>query len=325
MNSFLKTGMLVLAAACTPILTSCESDETDHGRAPSVGALTLDPSEDIRPGQTLTASVAVPTDGHNITSRTSYWFIDQTGMAHSETKNEGGRSYITFTAPTTPGEATVTYTQRVNYGAPDAKGNAYADVSSSKTYTVVPTDVYASKWTDTKAQTLNIYKGGTETTDTSYVVTVKDELSTSTTAQVERTFSFKNNTLSGITETSYAATLRLAAWNRATTLVKRAVSELAMSGVEGRLMFREGTSQNLTGDQDADRAIIAAAVDKLAAGEACIMYLLNSASTNLIIAVYKSTAISGDNSVTYIRHFFKGSAAVSTDKAASLLGQNLRK
>ena len=73
------------AAVCLALcLTSCsdsEDEEKVYAVAPQwAGKITFTPSEDIRPGEKVTASILLPTGGENIATASYTWndYIDGT-------------------------------------------------------------------------------------------------------------------------------------------------------------------------------------------------------------------------------------------------------
>lgn len=303
--------MAAFTAISALALTSCEKDTTDHGVAPTVGEITLDPADDIRPGQTITASVTIPTDGNNIAKRESYWYKDKTGVAYHETKNEGGKSYIEFTAPTSAGEAQVSYSQHVLYGAPDKDGNAYADVTTTKTYNVVKTDIYASKWTDDLDKTLKVYSGLTKAIEEGsgaiYSMTAKDELVLSLNGTCTRDFIFYDNQLINIYE--YTTAKLTSKWTRVMTLKDRAVKYLGMTLVSGEIVnLADNTSTPLTLNEETDKATIESLTDKLAAHEVAIVYRLKNGTTNMFVTAIQGTedgTETGNKCIVFARTFGK--------------------
>lgn len=71
------TFKVCMAACCAALaLSACsEEDATLHGVAPSkIGTISLNTGKDqVRPGQPLTAYIALPTGGQNISEATYTW------------------------------------------------------------------------------------------------------------------------------------------------------------------------------------------------------------------------------------------------------------
>lgn len=71
------TFKIYMAACCAALAFSAcsEEDATRHGVAPAkIGTISLNTGKDqVRPGQPLTASIALPTGGQNISEATYTW------------------------------------------------------------------------------------------------------------------------------------------------------------------------------------------------------------------------------------------------------------
>lgn len=71
------TFKIYMAACCAAVAFSAcsEEDATLHGVAPAkIGTISLNTGKDqVRPGQPLTASIALPTGGQNISEATYTW------------------------------------------------------------------------------------------------------------------------------------------------------------------------------------------------------------------------------------------------------------
>lgn len=71
------TFKIYMAACCAALAFSAcsEEDATRHGVAPAkIGTISLNTDkEQVRPGQPLTASIALPTGGQNISEATYTW------------------------------------------------------------------------------------------------------------------------------------------------------------------------------------------------------------------------------------------------------------
>lgn len=53
---------------------ACEEDQTPHGVLPaSIADVELGQTDDVRPGQPMTASIVLPTGGENLRSVEYYW------------------------------------------------------------------------------------------------------------------------------------------------------------------------------------------------------------------------------------------------------------
>lgn len=196
------TFKVYMAACCAALaLSACsEEDLTRHGVAPSeIGPISLNTDKDqVRPGQPLTASTALPTSGQNISEATYTWGT----LNRPSDKEENGTAYFSFTAPEEPGQYNLSFNARYLFLGPDAEGNIYKDMSSTLDYTVIPCDIFSSFWDDDLATTLKVYPGLTESPSQpgTYLGTFADKLSSSSFSTIDRAFTFNNDVLSKITE-----------------------------------------------------------------------------------------------------------------------------
>lgn len=196
------TFKIYMAACCAALaLNACnEEDATRHGVAPSeIGTITLDTDKDqVRPNQPLTASIALPTGGQNISEAKYTWGT----LNYPSDKEENGTAYFSFTAPEEPGQYNLSFNARYLFHGPDAEGNFYKEMSSTLDYTVIPCDIFSSFWDDDLATTLKVYPGLTESPSQSgtYLGKFEDKLSLSSFTTIDRAFIFNNDVLSKITE-----------------------------------------------------------------------------------------------------------------------------
>lgn len=196
------TFKIYMAACCAALAFSAcsEEDATRHGVAPAkIGTISLNTGKDqVRPGQPLTASIALPTGGQNISEATYTWG----SLNYPSEKEENGTAYFSFTAPEDPGQYSLSFNARYSFLGPDAEGNFYKDMSSTLDYTVISCDIFSSFWDDDLATTLKVYPRLTESTSQpgTYLGTFADKLSSSSFSTVERAFTFNDDVLSKITE-----------------------------------------------------------------------------------------------------------------------------
>lgn len=158
------TFKIYMAACCAAVAFSAcsEEDATRHGVAPAkIGTISLNTGKDqVRPGQPLTASIALPTGGQNISEATYTWG----SLNYPSEKEENGTAYFSFTAPEEPGQYSLSFNARYSFLGPDAEGNFYKDMSSTLDYTVISCDIFSSFWNDDLATTLKVYPRLTEST-----------------------------------------------------------------------------------------------------------------------------------------------------------------
>lgn len=196
------TFKVCMAACCAALaLSACsEEDATLYGVAPSkIGTISLNTGKDqVRPGQPLTAYIALPTGGQNISEATYTWGV----LNYPSDKEENGTAYFSFTAPEEPGQYNLSFNARYLFLGPDAEGNIYKDMSSTLDYTVITCNIFSSFWNDDITTTLKVYPQLTENESQpgTYLGTFADKLSSSSAATINRAFIFNNDVLSKITE-----------------------------------------------------------------------------------------------------------------------------
>ncbi len=151
MKNILRFTLLGVSALL--MLTSCEKEETNHGKAPdSIGSISLNRTR-IGTGQQVTATCPLPTGGNNISSVEYRWKSTQNGLTQEGQQSETQSSF-SFTAPSTPGQYELTFSALYIFNAPDKDGNAYKELTSTKTYTVEACDAVTSFWGDNLEVTL---------------------------------------------------------------------------------------------------------------------------------------------------------------------------
>lgn len=93
------TFKIYMAACCAAVAFSAcsEEDATLHGVAPAkIGTISLNTGKDqVRPGQPLTASIALPTGGQNISEATYTWG----SLNYPSEKEENGTAYLASPHP----------------------------------------------------------------------------------------------------------------------------------------------------------------------------------------------------------------------------------
>ena len=144
------SGLLLCMAA---LLAGCsEKNITPIASAPdNMGSITLGKTR-IGAGQTIGATCDIPTGGAEIDRVTYSWVLDQ-GIP-AEVTPKDGKSAVTFTAPTSAGEHSVTFSAAYLFLTPDKDGQISKTLTTTKTFTVVPCDVRTSFWGDDVAETL---------------------------------------------------------------------------------------------------------------------------------------------------------------------------
>ncbi len=183
------------------LLVSCSSeDTTPHSTPPALGKITLDQSEDIRPGQWVTASIPLPAGGENIRSMEKSWTLE-TYLGTKESTEKDGKDILGFNAPSTAGKYAITYSVNCIYEGTNSIGLHMETLTANASYEVVKTDIFSSKWTDTPQITLRAYPVAEKTNDdTQCVMDAKDVLSSVESKTIKRYFLHENDILREIKE-----------------------------------------------------------------------------------------------------------------------------
>ncbi|MGN0191744.1 MAG: hypothetical protein ACI39U_08835, partial [Candidatus Cryptobacteroides sp.] len=140
-------------SAIVATMVSCTVDTTPKGVAPASNEITLDTDlSDLRIGETITATMVIPTGGQNIMSEERGWKLDGDVLFVApytptaffpniiSVKEEGGKSIFVFYCED-PGEHSIVYYTRYNWkGLTD--GSSYKDVEVTKTITAIEGDIY---------------------------------------------------------------------------------------------------------------------------------------------------------------------------------------
>ena len=177
MKKIIRT--LTLCSSALLMLTACEKESTNYGKAPdNIGPISLS-RDRIGTGQPFVATCPLPTGGENIASVEYQWKNGSSGISLNG-QQEGNQSTLSLTAPSTAGEYELIFTARYIFTATDKDGQAYKDISTSKTYTVEACDVLNSFWGDNVATTLLNRPSLQKIDDNHYGGQFPDQLSSST-------------------------------------------------------------------------------------------------------------------------------------------------
>lgn len=292
-----------IAATCViSCLTSCEEDLTPHGVAPSsIEDIRLNVMQDIRPGQPLTASITLPVGGENIAEVEYKW-----EASASSDSIVNGVAYYSFKAPKEAGNHSLSFKARYLFTGPDTEGNIYKDLTSELDYTVVPCDIFSSKWSDNTAKTKEVYPGLVQADGQpgTYIGVFADPLSLSSSATINRAFQFQNDQLTKITEFETFSNNKSKAYLSHLGLLRRtAIKDLGMEGGKSYYVA-ENNPEGAQTEFDADLALDewdATIGDKIMNGEIRIYSELQSESTTLLISVFSSG--NGNGEVYFTRDY----------------------
>ncbi len=199
MKSLLR--FVLLGSSALLMLTSCDKEQTSYGKAPDqLGSITLNRSR-IGAGQRVTATCPLPTGGENIRSVEYHWKSTQTGLSQDGQQDETQSSF-TFTAPDTPGQYEVTFSALYIFTVTDPDGNAYKELTSTKTYTVEACDALTSFWGDNLEVTQIDRPGLQQVSDNTYGGQFPDSFSLNTLNPplIPTLYTFTNGALSQIME-----------------------------------------------------------------------------------------------------------------------------
>ena len=274
-----------MAAVCLALsLTACSDDDVLYGVAPTMnGRLSLSRTEDIRPGEALTASIPLPTGGENIYEATYTW------NNFYEGEERDGVSYYAFHAPEEPGTYTLAFGARYIFSSPTISGDIYNTQGIELDYTVVSCDIFSSKWADSAERTCEIYPGLEVSADSAgtYVGHFPDVLQTNTTDEVERSYVFTGDRLTEVREVLDFSAASAVSYGRKLALMRRlALRELGMTSVREYYVPVDDPDTPVSFDADAaDDSWMADLGAKAIAGTHRIYCELRSAGTRLVISM----------------------------------------
>lgn len=288
---FATAAVAVLLSGCSPV------DNTDHGRAPeSIGPITVN-RERIGTGQPFTATCVIPADGHNVSSVDYNWSIrpvaaqaaaaDVTRTSPAEPTVE---SYG-FSAPSAAGGYVIGCTARYIFGAPDAQGNVYKDVTAEARIEVVPCDVLRSFWGDSMQETELNYPGLTAQGDDALAGMVYDPLQSGQ-PNIVTGFQFTDGRLGRILQTEGTEVSRGSGFYMHYLLLHHHITtwdSLMLSCDSAVIAWTDGTEE--TPDMEADnkdREKQARIDAGFAAGEVTIRSVFHSDSYTLTLTVLKA-------------------------------------
>ena len=294
----MKQFIHIAAFAAAIVFSGCEPvDLTDHGRAPeSIGPVTVN-RERIGTGQPFTATCVIPADGHNISSVEYNWSIRpvaaQAAVAdvtrtspvppHVEEKQ--------FTAPLTAGSYVIGCTARYIFGAPDAEGNVYKDVTAEARIEVVPCDVLRSFWGDSMQETELNYPGLTAQGEDALVGMVYDPLQSGQ-PNIVTGFQFTDGRLARILQTEGADVSRGSGFYMHYLLLHHHITtgtSLMLACDSAVIAWTDGTEETPDMENDNKDREKQARIDAgFAAGEVTIRSVFHSDSYTLTLNVLKA-------------------------------------
>lgn len=299
-KALFQTGMAVACLAFC--LTACEEDQTLRGVAPSaIGNIQME-TQDIRPGQRLTASIAVPVGGENITKVSYLW--GESGVPADSVVN--GVAYHSFAAGEEAGTYRLKFTARYLFAGPNAQGNMSEDLVAQLDYTVVPGDIFGSKWGDTQAKTLEVYSGLAEDTSRpgTYFGVFKEPLNNVGATTINRFFLFGDGGLAKITEfETYSSDEARAYLSKLGIIRDSAIKKLGMNGVRSYYVAEDDPAGTpIEFDADLPFAEWEDAIgEKLQNGEISVYSELQDGTTSMLISVFPTG--NGDGEVYFTRDY----------------------
>ena len=300
MNVWLKNSMAVCGVFL--MCVACEEDQTPHGVLPaSIADVELGQTDDVRPGQPMTASIVLPTGGENLRSVEYYWRNGEEDLWGKATDVRDGKAYCSFTAAEEPGEHALDFRAQYVFVGPDASGNAGGELMSTATYTVVVCDVYSSKWGDSMDKTLQLYPRVFQSDANTCLGQFLDPLPGSASADtINRAFVFSDAGLSQITEfftyevqkpDGYVFKLQQA-WMSA--------KKLGYTSGRGYYVDVDSPSDTTFVDLSSLKGDEREAVgERLAAGEVDLYWELSASAVDLVLSAAKVA----DGGVEYVRTF----------------------
>lgn len=299
-KALFQTGMAVACLAFC--LTACEEDQTLRGVAPSaIGNIQME-TQDIRPGQRLTASIAVPVGGENITKVSYLW--GETGVSADSVVN--GVAYHTFVVGEQAGTYPLKFTARYVFAGPNAQGNMSEDLVAQLDYTVVPGDIFSSKWGDTQAKTLEVYSGLVEDSGSpgTYFGVFDEPLNNVGATTINRFFIFEDGALAKITELeTYSSGEARAYLSKLGTIRSSAIRKLGMTGVRSYYVAEDDLAGTpIKFDADLPLAEWDDAIgEKLQNGEISVYSELQDGTTSMLISIFPTG--NGDGEVYFTRDY----------------------
>ena len=291
---------LLLLAPAMLVLTACEQDMTDHGKAPaSIGSITIDRTR-IGTGQPVIAACPLPTGGENI-SKTEYMWQGNALARHTEAD---GKSTYAFTAPEKPGDYELTFTARYTFTGPDAEGNFTKDLTATKSYTVVACDALNSFWDDSVEDTLRNRPTLQKQDDNRYGGLFPDRLSGSTLnpPMIATLYTFTGGKLSEISEIeSFENADPKAYTNKYGWISDRIGKLLGVALASQKVKWNDGTEETFD-PNNSDPEYLNRIGQGIKDHKAEIVSVFKGSKTDMILEVFASE---GKTTVEYMRTYAK--------------------
>lgn len=293
----MKQFIHIAAFAAAIVFSGCEPvDLTDHGRAPeSIGPVTVN-RERIGTGQPFTATCVIPADGHNISSVEYLWGIRPAAeqVAADVTRTSPVEPTVEsydFRAPSAAGSYVIGCTARYIFGAPDAEGNVYKDVTAEARIEVVPCDVLRSFWGDSMQETELNYPGLTAQGEDALAGMVYDPLQSGQ-PNIVTGFQFTDGRLGRILQTEGADVSRGSGFYMHYLLLHHHITtwdSLMLACDSAVIAWTDGTEETPDMENDNKDREKQARIDAgFAAGEVTIRSVFHSDSYTLTLNVLKA-------------------------------------
>lgn len=292
----------LLGVSALLMLTSCEKEETNYGKAPdSIGSITLNRTR-IGAGQVVTATCPLPTGGNNIRSVEYHWKSTQTGLSQDGQQDETQSSF-SFTAPTTPGQYELTFSALYVFSATDKDGNAYKELTSTKTYTVEACDAVTSFWGDNLEVTLLDRPSLQQMDANTYYGQFPDQFSLSTLNPplIPTMYTFTNGALSQIMEMETFSTTQNANYVKKYLLLRQTISNLlGVNPSRETVTWNNGQSAEAF-NPDGDETYQNSMGQAISNHEVSIVSIFHGTKTDMRLEVFTSST--DGTSIEYMRTY----------------------
>lgn len=299
MKSISRTALL-FASALLALAACSDIDKTQHGKAPeNIGPITFDRTR-IGAGQPVVATCPLPTGGENISTTEYLW----QGVLGSSQEADGKSTYA-FTAPTTPGEHSVTFAAKYSFLGPDLDGNIYKQIEATQSYTVVACDVNNSFWGDDLNETLrNCPSLQKLADDDHYGAMLPDRFSTNNInpPKISTIYTFINNALEQVgEEEELQAESATTYCNYFFSIRKNILSKLSgMTPVKEIVKWEDGTTEEFDPTKIKDDAYKARIGQGIMDHQAQIISGFRNSTTDLMLHVYTS-----EGKIRYARSYWR--------------------
>lgn len=300
MKKFIRT--LALCSSALLMLTACEKESNNYGKAPeNIGPIKLS-RERIGTGQPFVATCPLPTGGENIASVEYQWKNGSSGLSFNG-QQDGTQSSISLTAPSTAGEYELIFTARYIFTVADKDGQNYKDISTSKTYTVEACDVLNSFWGDDLATTQLNRPGLQKIDDKRYGGQFPDQLSTNQVNPplIPTMYTFTSDKLTEISEIeTFTNSSAISYFKKYSYLSYRISQLLGVAAASEIVVWKNGTQEPFNSElAEADQIRIGEGIMN---HEAEITSIFRGSKTDMRLEVFTST---DGNTIEYMRTYQK--------------------